>query len=69
MLAGVAVLALDDTIAARAARLDPPPLRTLDSIHLATALSVDRLDGFVTYDDRLSQAANAAGLSVFAPGG
>ncbi|MBA2372216.1 MAG: VapC toxin family PIN domain ribonuclease, partial [Chloroflexi bacterium] len=42
---------------------------TLDSIHLATALSVDPLDGFVTYDDRLSQAANVAGLSVFAPGG
>ncbi|MDQ3400149.1 MAG: type II toxin-antitoxin system VapC family toxin [Chloroflexota bacterium] len=69
VLAGVAVLTFDDTIAARAARLDPPSLRTLDSIHLATALSVDPLDGFVTYDDRLSQAANVAGLSVFAPGG
>lgn len=68
VLADVAVLTLDDAIAGRAASLDPPPLRTLDAVHLATALSVAPLEGFITYDDRLAQAANAAGLSVFAPG-
>ena len=43
-------------------------LRTLDAIHLATALSVARdLDGFVSYDGRLTEAAASAGLQVLSP--
>lgn len=53
----------------RAARLSPPSLRTLDAIHLASALtSGDGDTQFVTYDDRLALAARAHGLQVVQPG-
>jgi predicted nucleic acid-binding protein len=52
----------------RAGDLEPPTLRTLDAIHLATAISVgDRIDAFVVYDERLSAAATAHGLKVASP--
>lgn len=45
------------------------PLRTLDAIHIATALgSGDDLEGFVTYDHRQAAAARSLGLPVLAPG-
>lgn len=51
-----------------AGRLEPPLLRTLDALHLATALDLgDELQGFVTYDERLADAARAHGLAVVAP--
>lgn len=53
----------------RAALLDPPTLRSLDALHLAAALSVgDELDAVITYDARLAQAAEAAGIRTVAPG-
>ena len=59
---------LDDAIANVAAALRPPLLRTLDAIHLATALALlPELDAFVTYDDRLAEAARAIGLPVVRP--
>lgn len=65
---GLNVLAFDARIAARAAALDPAGLRTLDAIHLATALELrDELTAFVSYDDRLSTAAREMGLPVVAP--
>ena len=52
----------------RPAAIGPPLLRTLDAIHLATALAlVPDLDAFVTYDDRLAEAARALGLPVVRP--
>ncbi|MGE3489492.1 MAG: type II toxin-antitoxin system VapC family toxin [Vicinamibacterales bacterium] len=45
-----------------------PELRSLDAIHLATALSLDVDLDFVTYDDRLAAAARAEGLRVVQPG-
>ena len=62
------IVALDRSIVTRAAALAPPALRTLDAIHLATALEFGReLDAFVTYDARLGAAARAMGLPVEAP--
>ena len=58
---------MDEQILAQAASLDPPGLRSLDAIHLATALSLDGLDALVTYDRRLSDAATDAGLAVASP--
>lgn len=53
----------------RAATLTPDDLRTLDAIHLATALSVGVPDlDFLTYDRRLAEAAKAQGLSVVEAG-
>lgn len=51
-----------------AGRLDPHGLRSLDAIHLASALDLgDDLDGLVTYDDRLAEAAMSNGVVVVAP--
>ncbi len=52
----------------QAGRLEPVTLRSLDAIHLAAALDLgDDLDGLVTYDGLLAQAARASGVEVIAP--
>jgi predicted nucleic acid-binding protein len=52
-----------------AASLQPPALRSLNAIHLASAMLLrNRLTAFVGYDDRLNAAVRAAGLAVAAPG-
>lgn len=49
----------------RAGALAPPELRTLDAIHLATALALNIGDlDFITYDVSLARAARAHGLIV-----
>ncbi len=61
----VTVVEIQHEILRLASVLEPPELRSLDAIHLATALSIaDDLDGFVTYDRQLGRAATAAGLAV-----
>lgn len=60
---------LTDTIAAAAATMPPPELRTLDAIHLATAHTYRRgLTAFCAYDRRLLAAAASQGLPIVAPG-
>jgi uncharacterized protein len=67
---GLAIIGLDDRIAARAAALGPSTLRTLDAIHLATAMELGaELTAFVSYDERLSAAARELGMAVVAPTG
>lgn len=62
------LLELEPEIASAAALGDPPGLRSLDAIHLATALSLgEELSTFVCYDGRLAAAADRAGLAVLAP--
>jgi uncharacterized protein len=64
----VAIVELDASIAARATSLSPTTLRSLDAVHLASALSFgDEVSTLVTYDARLADAARAAGLEVVAP--
>ena len=64
----VAVVEVTEAILARAALLDPVTLRSLDALHLATALEVgDELDGVVTYDTRMAAAAETFGFTVLAP--
>jgi len=59
---------LTSDIAAAAAGLQPPELRSLDAIHLATAIEFSsELDAFLTYDKRLAAAARQHGLTVAAP--
>ena len=51
-----------------ASRLPDPMLRTLDAIHVATALLIrDDLDVLVTYDQRMLAAAAAHGVPTAAP--
>jgi uncharacterized protein len=68
LLEGVALLPLDDAVLDEAASIDPAELRSLDALHLATALSIrDEIGTFVTYDDRLASNAMAHGLPVSQP--
>jgi predicted nucleic acid-binding protein len=63
-LLGVTLLPLDETTT-----LAPTSLRSLDAIHLATALTVrDEIGAFFAYDGRLCDAAAAHGLPVAQPG-
>lgn len=48
--------------------VQPPTVRSLDAIHLGTALHArSTVTSFVTYDKRLLDAAVAAGLPALAP--
>lgn len=68
VLEGLDLVELDADIARVAAFLDPPALRSLDAIHLASALALGSdLSGFVAYDERLLAAARHAGLSASSP--
>lgn len=65
---GVTVIDLDPSIANRAGVIEPVALRSLDAIHLASALELgDELDAFVTYDARQATAARELGLPVASP--
>jgi hypothetical protein len=67
-LAAVRLLALTSEVRTLAGELDPPSVRSLDAIHVATALSLrERLTGLFTYDERMASTARDAGLMVFAP--
>jgi predicted nucleic acid-binding protein len=67
-LTSLALLPLDDDVLRAAGELRPAGLRTLDAIHLATALSTGRRLGVLfSYDDRLCDAASAAGVPVERP--
>jgi predicted nucleic acid-binding protein len=69
VLDAVVLVEVTRGVLAHAGSLQPYELRTLDAIHLATALSVN-LPGleFVTFDRRLADAAQASGLAVRQPG-
>lgn len=68
-LAGFYLLALDDEVRRGAVSIGRESLRSLDAIHIATALAVgDRDLQFVTYDERQADAARQAGLKVVQPG-
>jgi predicted nucleic acid-binding protein len=61
---------IDPGIRILAQTVDPPTVRSLDAIHLATGLRLHgqgQLTSFVTYDRRLADAAAAAGFSVEMP--
>lgn len=68
ILSRMTLIRIDDAILATAAILPPSSLRSLDAIHLATALSLgEDLGGLVTYDERLADAAARATLTVLRP--
>ncbi len=68
MLRGIVLLELADDVIERAVTVAPPAVRSLDAIHLASALSLEQnLGTFVTYDERLGAAAADAGIEVVAP--
>lgn len=64
----VDLVGLDDRVLDTAGMLAPDVLRTLDAIHLATAIQVgDDLQAIVTYDARMIDAAGRLGLKTVTP--
>lgn len=68
VLARVDTYPLTREVITRASSLDPVALRTLDALHVATALEL-RATTVVTYDQRMMQACLANGLDSIAPDG
>ena len=69
LLSGVSLVRLDVPLLDRAGDLEPPALRSLDAVHLAAAMALGTdLGVMFTYDDRLAEAAERAGLVVASPG-
>ncbi len=67
-LQGIRLLPITDRIRKRACELKPDTLRTLDAIHIATALDLgEQLEAIYTYDLRMASSATEAGLVVHAP--
>ncbi|MGI8425925.1 MAG: type II toxin-antitoxin system VapC family toxin [Actinomycetota bacterium] len=68
VLDSIDLIEISPTIASDAAGLEPPALRTLDAIHLATALALgEDLDCVVVYDHRLAAATRERALNVQGP--
>jgi predicted nucleic acid-binding protein len=68
-LSAITFVRVSRSICDRAAELDPAITRSLDSVHLATALEFSHeLVGVITYDTRMADAANTLGLTALAPG-
>ena len=69
VLARFELLRINDRVLRTAGTLPPAGLRTLDAIHLASALTLqDNLTHVVCYDDRLTEATIECGLPAIAPG-
>jgi hypothetical protein len=62
------LLEVTDELLTAAGLLEPPTLRTLDAIHLASARMLSaQLGALVTYDQRMAASAAALGLPVVTP--
>jgi predicted nucleic acid-binding protein len=66
-LAGISLVPIDDEVRRVATRVEPLSLRSLDAIHLATALLVGEIAAMIAYDRRLLDAARNRGLEVLSP--
>lgn len=63
------LIPISTQIVTRASLIGTSSLRSLDAIHLASAKTIqNELTAFVCYDERLAEAANAAGLITNRPG-
>jgi uncharacterized protein len=68
LLGGMELLEIDADVRRAAVAMRDPGVRSLDAIHLATALSLgERCGAFFAYDERLIAAARAHGLTVTVP--
>jgi hypothetical protein len=68
VLERTALIELDAGVRELAATIGTPELRTLDAIHLASAVSLEEeLGAFACYDERLARAAADEGVRVVSP--
>jgi uncharacterized protein len=69
LLRSMVLRPIDPSILREAGELPDPALRSLDAIHVATAVRLRPLiDAFVTYDKRQGAAAREVDLRVVSPG-
>jgi predicted nucleic acid-binding protein len=68
LIDSMALRPLDDALLIGAGMLAEPALRSLDAIHVTTAVHLYPIDAFVTYDKRQAAVARLAGLRTVAPG-
>jgi len=70
LLAGLALVPIDEAILGAAESIEPPSVATLDAIHLVTALrllAAGGVEAIMTFDRRLAEGANEHGLRVVVP--
>ena len=68
LLSSLDLIPITTSIVEQASLVGSPNLRSLDAIHLASALMLGPdLQTLVAYDQRLKDAAEAEGLAVAAP--
>ena len=67
VLARIDLVRMNERVLQMAGQLRPAEMRSLDAIHLATAMLVDSVRQVVTYDERMATAARALRLRVVAP--
>jgi predicted nucleic acid-binding protein len=68
VIGSIALVPVDRALLLAAGALAEASLRALDAIHLAAAISLMPIDGFLGYDERQGAAARLSGLRTFAPG-
>ncbi len=68
LTSAVALLPIDRALLLVAGAFAEPALRALDAIHIASAVDVSPVDGFLTYDERQAAAARLAGMRTMSPG-
>lgn len=68
VLARCDLVRVNDRVLTLAGTMEPPEMRSLDAIHLATAERLrDDVGELVIYDERMAEAARALGHRVSAP--
>lgn len=68
VLGHINLIRVNDRILGAAGTLLPAELRSLDAVHLATALQLDaEIRQLVTYDETMATAATTVGLRTAAP--
>jgi predicted nucleic acid-binding protein len=68
VLARIELIRINDRILMTAGSIEPPDMRTLDAIHLATVQQIeDDLSRIVTYDERMASGARLKGWPTVAP--
>lgn len=68
LIDAIALHPVDRPLLMGAGALAEPRLRSLDAIHVASAVSLDPIAAFVTYDERQAAVARLVGLRTVAPG-
>lgn len=70
LIFGIVLIPLDEEMLATAEAIAPPAVRTLDAIHLATAVRLadaGELDALMTYDKQLAAGARQHNITVLSP--